>query len=364
MKEERKRILKMVEKGELSAEEAITLIEKLEEEYKNKEAEMLNELSVEVLSTNDGQHESKQKTSKASSFAAKFMDFVDAALKKVKDLEFDFNFGQSVQFSHIFQLQKPNAVELSIHLLNGSVTVEPWNEEDIRVECEIKAFKTEEVTTAREMFLQYTQCQMEGNRFVFFTDKRTMKVNAIFYVPARIYQQVKIKLFNGPIRGERLKIENLKAKTANGMISFKQVEGKKVVMQTANGQIKLNQFSYDDVDLETINGLVDVNGQARKLDLQSFNGHLIVKMNEPSCHTIYAKTTTGNIDFDFPEHMAIDGEWKSNLGSFSYDPSQLTIIDEKNEVLQKKLRFTTNPLSENRLTLFAETKTGSIFLKP
>lgn len=361
MNEERKRILKMVEEGKLSAAEALLLINKLEEEYEQKKADKLTELSVEVLTTSEQKKDKGKKSTKVSGFAHKLMDLVETAVKKVKDLDFDFHLGQSVSFSHIFQLQMADVNELYVHIVNGSVNIQPWEEEDIRVECDIKAFNTEDMESAREMFLQNTQCQIEGNRFVFFTDKKMLKVSITLYVPNKMYTQYKIKLFNGPIRGEQLKVENLKAKTANGVISFKNIEGKNAEVETANGQIKLNQFSFEKVELETINGLIDVNGIAEKMDVQSFNGNLLLTISDTSIHTLYAKTTTGNIDFKIPEQLMTNGEFKTHLGSFNFDEEKVSILKERNDVLQKELSFQTK--GEGKLMLFAESKTGSISLK-
>lgn len=47
MKQEKERILKLVEEGKLTAQEALTLIEKLDSDYKEKE-EKITALSVHV----------------------------------------------------------------------------------------------------------------------------------------------------------------------------------------------------------------------------------------------------------------------------------------------------------------------------
>ena len=39
-----------------------------------------------------------------------------------------------------------------------------------------------------------------------------MKVNVTLYVPRIQYDKIKVKLFNGPIRGEKLKTKELAAK--------------------------------------------------------------------------------------------------------------------------------------------------------
>lgn len=361
MKEERKKILKMVEQGMLSADEAVNLIEQLEKEYRERQEEKINALSVEVLSE-EKKEGGGRKQSKVSILTSKLLDLVDTAVQKVREMDIDIPIGPSVHFTHIFQLQQLEVDELSVHIVNGNVNIEPWDESDIRVECDVKAYKVEDEQEARDYFLQNAQCEMEGKRFIFFVDKKVLKVNATLYVPNKLYNSLKVKLFNGPIRGEGLKVENVKVKTANGMISLKGFEGKNAELETANGQIKWTGFSYDHVELETVNGMIDINGEAEKLDLQSFNGNLLVSIPTPVCQTLYAKTTTGNIELKVPNTMDIIGEFKSHLGSFSYDEEAVVVTSQRNDVLQKEMRFNVKGEEEKKLTLFAEAKTGSITL--
>ena len=44
-----------------------------------------------------------------------------------------------------------------------------------------------------------------------------MKVNVTLYVPRIQYDKIKVKLFNGPIRGEKLKTKELAAKRQMGL---------------------------------------------------------------------------------------------------------------------------------------------------
>lgn len=66
MKQEKERILKLVEDGMLTAQEALTLIEKLDHEYKEKE-EQITALSAEVQDlrkiSKAGQKEAKSRRS-------------------------------------------------------------------------------------------------------------------------------------------------------------------------------------------------------------------------------------------------------------------------------------------------------------
>jgi DUF4097 and DUF4098 domain-containing protein YvlB len=359
MQEQRKRILKLVEEGKLSADEALSLIEAIEKD-EQLQKEKITALSTEVINYHYDDHV-KQTNEKQSSLGAKLMDWVDTAVKKVKEIDLDLNFGKSIDIKHIFQFQDSSFQNIDINLPNGSVNLKPWGEQDIRLECDVKMYRVENIEQARQNFLAEVECLVEGNRLIFNTDKKTMKVNLVMYVPEQAYEQVKIKLFNGPIRGEDLNIDTLKAKTANGVVSFSDIKGKYGEFETANGQIKLSNSIYEKFEAESITGFIQFNGSADKIDAQSFNGNVLLTLVDTACEALYAKTTTGNIEISVPEESKIIGELKSNLGSLAAQLKDVDISFEKNDTIQKELKFRTSP--ETKLSLFADSKTGSISIK-
>ncbi|MRX72355.1 DUF4097 family beta strand repeat protein [Bacillus lacus] len=366
MKEEKKRILRLVEQGKITAEEAITLIERLEDDYAAKEESMISALSTEVLSQdNSGSQKSEQQShQKQSTFAAKLIDLIDGAVKKVKelDLDLDLPIGQSQDVNHTFQFNGGSLDSLYLQFVYGSVNILPGSGEDIRVECEAKVYRTDSSEEARTFFLENFAVDLEANKLSIVSDKKTLKTNVTLYIPERNYNDVQVRLFNGPIRGEHVTARELKAKTANGMISFQSLSGGSASLETANGQIKLANNQSKKIEAETINGIIDVNGSPEKLDLQSFNGNIVVDLFNQSCSTLLAKTTTGSIDVYLPEHTPINGELKSNFGNLSASVKGAEILTEKNENLQKELKIGTGD-AQQALNLFAETKTGSISIK-
>lgn len=361
MKEQKIRILKLVEEGKLSATEALSLIESLESEKQEKGAK-LTALSTEVINQGDQQKNDHQETNDfKQSLGTKLMDWVDTAVKKVKDIDLDINFGKSIDLQHIFQFPGAAFHDIDINVPNGSVSIQPWSDQDIRVECDAKVYRVENNEQARETFLSSIDCTVEGNRFIFFTEKKTLKLNLIVKVPEQLYENIKVKLFNGPIRGENLHVESLKAKTANGVITFSEMTAKKAEYETANGQIKLANSKYEKLAAETISGIIEFDGTVQRADIQSFNGNLMIKVKDHACETLYAKTTTGNIEILLPEESRLVGDLKSNLGVVSTLLKDVEISFEKSDTIQKELRFRTS--KEPTLTLFADSKTGSIVVK-
>jgi DUF4097 and DUF4098 domain-containing protein YvlB len=363
MKEERKRILKMVEEGKLTVDEALSLLEELEKAEQTMDQKQ--EKIAQELSTAFKFEEAKKEdsmNSKVQSTKEKIFDFVDSALKKVKDLDLDLNFGKSVEISHIFHHGDVYLKDMDIDLANGSLKLIPWDQNDVRIECQAKVYRVENNEQARQNFLKDVLFAIEGQKLRFMTQQKWMKVDALVYVPQAEYERVRIRMFNGPISGEELTIRDLRVKTANGKIEFNRLNGKKAEVEAANGHITIKTSEIDDIEAETINGAIKLDGDFRKVETQTLNGNTTCNLTGNRCEMIAAKATTGGIDLYISDDIAASGELKTNLGGFNIKLDGIQILEEKSEMIQKMLRFQSVNHPERVLKVFADTKTGSITL--
>lgn len=363
MKEERKRILKMVEEGKLNVEEALTLLEELEAPGKTigeKQVQLTKEISTAFKfeeAKKEGPSNSKRHLTKEKVF-----DFVDTALKKIKDLDLDLNFGQSVEISHIFHQGDVYLRDMDIDLANGSLKLVPWDQNDVRIECQAKVYRVENSDQARENFLKDVLFAIDGQKLRFMTQQKWMKVDAVVYVPQAEYERVRVRIFNGPISAEELTISDLRMKTANGKIDLARLSGRKAEVETANGHITLNSSTIDDLEVETINGAIKLDGDFRKVETQTLNGNTTYNLTGNRCELISAKATTGGIDLYIPDGVAASGELKTNLGGFNIKLDGIQVLEEKSEMIQKMLRFQSVNHPDRMLKVFVDTKTGSITL--
>jgi len=361
MKEERKRILQMVEEGKLKADEALALLEELEkaqQTMEQKQEQIVNELSTAVQFEETKKEEPSQ--AKYHSTKERIFDFVDTALKKIKDFDFDLNFGQSIDISHIFHHGEVELKNIDIDVANGSVKLAAWDQPDVRIECQAKVFRADNQDQARQNFLRDVIFSVEHEKLRFSTQQKWMKVEAVIFVPNTEYERVRVRMFNGPITGEEMTIDDLRVKTANGKIQLNGLTGKKAEVETANGKIKFTRSQFDEVETETINGAIQLDGDYKKLELQSFNGNIGVNMNGNRSELIQVSTTTGNIDLFIPESTPVNGELKTNLGGFHLNLVGVQVLEEKSEMIQKSLRFQSVNHPDQMMKIFADTKTGSI----
>ncbi|WHY76839.1 DUF4097 domain-containing protein [Neobacillus sp. WH10] len=361
MKEERIRILQMVEEGKLKVDEALMLLEELEkaqQTMEQKQEQIVNELSSAVQFEEAKKEDPFQ--AKYQSTKDKIFEFVDTALKKIKDLDFDLNFGQSIDISHIFHQGDVDLKDIDIDVANGSVKLAAWEQPDVRIECQAKVYRVDNQDQARQNFLRDVLFTVEHQKLRFSTQQKWMKVEAVIHVPKAQYERVRIRLFNGGVTGEEMNASDLRVKTANGKIDLNRVNGKKAEVETANGKINLIGSQFDEVETETINGAIQLDGDFRKVESQSFNGNISVNLRGNRSELIQAKATTGGIDLFVSEGMPVNGEIKTNLGGFNVNLTGIQVIEEKSEMIQKSLRFQSVNHSDKMMRIYADTKSGSI----
>lgn len=363
MQEEKKRILQMVQDGKLSAEEALTLLtelDKAEQENGKKEECLVHELApVHKFEESDEKtYDSFQK--KIHSSTDKVIDFIDSAIKKMKEADLDFNFGASVDITHIFHENQTFFKEINIEIANGKANIIPWDQQDLRVECRAKIYRVHNQDEARSLFLRDVLFSGSGDSFQFVTRQKSMKIEANIYVPKSRYDQVSVRIFNGSISGNNLQFEKMKAKTANGTIHFNQLTGEKAEFETGNGSIMIEQAHLEKLEAETLNGAIVTDGYFNKMDAQSFSGDISCDIPGRQGDYIHAKTVTGKIYVNLESGIAVHGELKSNIGSLYVNLPGIEVVEEKNEVVQKVLMFKTVRPDVPALHIFADTKTGSV----
>ncbi|KAA9018015.1 DUF4097 family beta strand repeat-containing protein [Niallia endozanthoxylica] len=369
MKEQRKRILQMVEEGKLTVDEALTLLERLEQSTKEMEAkqkQLVTELSTVVQSdeqTKQEKHSQSQSQHSYQSTKEKLFEFVDYAVKKIKDLDLDLNFGKRMDISHIFQQTDADFKDMVIDVANGDVRVIPWDQKDIRIECKAQVYRGDNQDEAKANFLKEVTFAVKEERLYFSTRQKWIKLETVIYVPESEYEYGDIRVFNGNVESKNIRMKKMKIKTANGKIILDAVNSQEVEAETANGLIQCIGCEVKSIDAETLNGAIMLNGDFRKAELQTFNGNIQCKTINHECEVIDAKTTTGNIELGIPEQAAVNGMLKSNLGNFNVELEGVQIIDEKSEFIQKSLSFKSVKESIDLVQLYADTKTGTIAVR-
>ena len=337
--EERKMILKMIEDGKITAEEGLKLLEAIEKGTASERADS-TDLSTDVNWEKGDDYFKQARQSKTSTSAANmFTSFIESTIQKIKDVDLDFNFGTSYDVDHIFQHRDVTPKHLDVSLENGSLTIKPWDENVVRIECKAKVYRVKDDGEARRFFMQHALFRADDDKLVFET-KST---------------------FNGQIQGSNLRVDTFDANAVNGSLVFDDIEAKKIDAETINGGIEYENIRVDLMDVETMNGSITLSGDIQDVEAETINGQITYRLGRLK-ENGYAdlKAATGSIYVYIPNDIRIEGKLKTNVGGFQLNGNDYDVLEEKREFVQKSLHFIGNQSSSPRLKLNALANTGTI----
>lgn len=370
MNEERKMILKMIEDGKITAEEGVELLNALKDDKKEEAKESTTEkvtyseeraLSRDVDWEQGANYRQSHTERKTPSFAARLSEFIEDAIQKIKEFDLDFNFGSSVEIEHIFQHQDDRIERVDVSVENGSITLRPWDESDVRIESQVKVYKVNDEDEARNAFLDVVNFYVHDGILKFHSPRKSMKVNVVVYVPKMHLEKVKLYTFNGKVTGDVVETtDSFEAQTVNGRVEFEEIKTRDAKLETVNGTISVAKLQSEVCDTKTVNGTIKVGAVEGKFDGETVNGTVHYKLIEPSDARAYLKTTTGSVIVNVPDNVKTEGELKTTVGGMNVNLPEMSVIEEKKDFASKKMSFLANKEGEYSFYVEAEAGTGSV----
>ncbi|MEW9502124.1 DUF4097 family beta strand repeat-containing protein [Jeotgalibacillus marinus] len=390
MGNERKRILSMVENGKITTKEALTLLESLEKEpiqnqsdsgtletYSSTQPSSSGHSSTpfsnEKRSKNEFpfnfdeifQQKSSNKNPKSGGNSTdRIMDFFQNAFEKVKDIDIEFNMSPSLEFTHTFQAQATELLDVEVNVANGNVTIYPWDEDYVKAECNVKVYRSDDETKARHQLLESVIFDTQFKKLRFISDLKMTKLDTVLYVPKGSYERWDIRLFSGKFQSESANVDKVKVKTAIGKIELSNMLIERGELEAANGGIDVSNTRADSIDAESVNGKISVEGAIDEMEVQSVSGNIKCSTSSSSARKIEAKTIAGSISIFVPDSAGLDGILKSNFGRFDLNHRDMDHVEEREELMQRRIRFTRKRPKGTKLFLLADAKTGAVSVKP
>ncbi|MBX0357502.1 DUF4097 family beta strand repeat-containing protein [Halobacillus sp. Nhm2S1] len=339
MNEERMKILQMIEKGTISAEEGAKLLE-----------------AVEQPSSKESEQREKSKYG--------LRNFLDDAMEKIKNADFDFSFGEYVEFSDDSILPREEFQDADLSISNGSLNVHTWDQEDVKASYQVKVYQVETEEEARARFHDETQMDIKNGLLRIASPSKKIKMNVDLYIPNKKYEFIKSQLTNGNLDLENIKSDHFQMKTSNGSVKAKQLSGETCKIQTGNGAVQLLEGIFEECETDTINGAISLSGDLGKADASTVSSSITVDYNGAKAHTGFYKTTTGKIQVSLPTEKKIDGVLRTKFGQIQCELENYKILKDRKDVANKMLEFEAYEQFENAYHIEAETKTGSVTVQP
>lgn len=387
MQNERKRILTMLENGTISMDEALTLLEKLDTssstikegvEFRQKQSDVNRSEASDDEYSSDKDYTYTNTNKKDDppmddffedirkdfvNVGDRFMQFMQSAVHKMKEFDFDSPFGNSSTFQHTIVKSSEKLDEILIDIDHGSVIMQPTEEQEIRAEFTVKSYNKRSEEDAKKEFLDKLIFMVDEGKLRILSDLKLNQVNIDLFIPKQQYDKVSVRLLNGNFNLKDLTLDRLYAKTANGKVDIERVEFKEAELETGNGSIRLNDSIGEMVEAETMNGRVYLSGKLKDVEAKSLNGHVVVTTTDPAAQKIDARTVSGSVEMYIPSQIALEGEISTNMGRLDLQLQDINRTTEQEQFLQRNVRFKKEVEGDSiPLHLHGEAKTGSVIV--
>ncbi|UPW83795.1 DUF4097 family beta strand repeat-containing protein [Lysinibacillus sp. Ag94] len=388
MQNERQRILELVEKGTISAQEAITLLEALEQPSKStqnvmndvvnedqysateKESVFKDESQNEQQSQKDEdfskyfQEEMRDFRKDLSQIGSLFMDMMNTAVKKVKEFDVTSPFGDKFEFTHTEEVSAERVDKIIAELPNGNFALETAEGDSFQVICKVKApFVNDSEEETRANFLEQFVVKEDGDSLRILSQLKLVQVNVKVLVPKDKLEKLSVRLMNGNVTLQDTDFEQLKIKTLNGAIKGSKFNFGKAEVDSSNGSIELTNVRGKDLEAETLNGRVYLDGALDEVAAKSVNGHVVVTTCSTNSSKIKAQTVAGAVELYVPRTLSLSGKIVTNFGKVDVGIQDVSKIESQDQFLSKVVRFDKEIENANRLFIEGESKTGAVLVR-
>lgn len=402
MQDERKRILDLVEKGTISAQEALVLLEKLEQpstQAVDRQAQDTNitdsqstteqsssyhdapsdshtkEDSSDSFTGQQGQSFEKNQSSKIddtffedlkkdfTQFSTKFVDLVNTTFSKIKDFDFDKTFVEPTTFEKEEIIDSTDFNNISIDIPNGSIDIKPSLDGAAKAVYRVRPSFVKLSDNIEKEFQEQFICKNDNGTLRVISTTKKIRVDVTLYIPEKQYSTATIHQFNGGFTIHNIDLEKLKVKTLNGGISCKSFNFRRLDLETANGAIEVRDATGEEIEAETVNGRIFIDGKIGEIEADSVNGHVIVTTTSEEARSVKAQTVAGAVEIYIPSTISLQGEVSSNLGKMDVRLPDVQRLNEQSQFLQKTVQFSKKVENTATLVIEGETKTGSAVVR-
>lgn len=405
MTDERKRILTLVENGTISAEEAIGLLERLEQgkkpveevqvppqPLKSEQKETEKEPSVEdyTSTSTEEPHTKKRPTTgfedlfgktfgskeanakveeivnelkkDLTEFGSKMSGLLNTTLSKVKGFEGDVPFGERIEFKNNYAFNQDEVKGFDIDIPNGKIEVVKTMEPLVTVDVTVKTAKLETEEQTKASFLEGF-IELQEGKLIIKTPSKFSQVQLKIGVPDKLFDIFFVKSLNSNLVMEEVLLKVLKVNLINGPVHLKYVTFAHADIKTKNGAVETRFVKGDDLEVETVNGRIYIEGDLKEVDAASVNGHVVITTTNENAHKVKASTVAGAVELYVPKTVGLDGKLSTNLGKIDLGITDVSDQSTEDAMLQKVTYFDKVVEDSTVLKLVGESRTGTVIVR-
>lgn len=293
-------ILSMLEEGKIDSEEAVKLLEALEESEIFMPQEENNEKNkfIDMGNTKEKMEEFgkviKEQGRKVEDIGVDLGNKISEIFLGMKDnkgLEGLLGGYETINTSIEKDISNIENPSIDFKSINGSIVVENWAEDHMLIKINCK-YKNRLLAKNDDFFNFYH----EENRLVFrpkFENK--IMINLKVYLPDRAYDEINLSSTNGQMKVEDFELNNLFLSTTNASVIVEDIKSQKISIETKNGRIYLNDISSPILEANTTNSNIAVEDiKCDELSVFTKNGRILI--SDILSNHILATTTNASIE--------------------------------------------------------------------
>ncbi len=319
-------ILKMVQDGKITNEDAAKLIEAIEGK-KDSEGSKYENRGKKTVGRASFEEKMEDMAKGLENMVSDVVDSTQKAFRNIPEVDLGNWFNQ-VEKRH-FSYKAHEGMDLDVITKNGAIKVYP-GEDKIGVVFSIYAKKDADIDEImKNIHIEHTDSKLKLD---------ASGVNGGVSIEMRIpdinYNKADFITKNGSLRCGRikagnltlttkngsLKVENAKspviqANTKNGSLACRNCESDKVRLNTTNGSITVNDSKCTLLDLNTTNGSIKCySSKSDNIDANTSNASIRMEGFEPhgSNGIMNLKTSNGNIRIQLPDNVGT--KFKAHAG--------------------------------------------------
>jgi len=396
MDNERKRIIKLVEEGAISAEEALTLLEALNKKQNSTTTEFQSN-AVPLPPTNEQSSQQEQQSSSKKTtgfedifgknfnskefnkkmdefmnevkedlteFSKGMMGVIGSAFKKLKEFDLDFPLSNAkVEFEKHYSFNGDEVRAIQIEIPNGKVEAVRSDTNELKVVAKVKTFAidNDEDKTIAEFEREFVR--LNDGKLELKCPSKLTQVNVQLSIPEKQYDLILMKLLNGGVSIDGLNAKLVKLRTYNGAIKYAVGQFENADVESGNGPIEIVHVKGEDLEVQTVNGRIYVDGELREVEAESANGAVIVTTSDQKARKVKAQTVAGAVELYVPKNVSINGTASTNVGKIDLGLQDVMTRTVEDQFFAKTVHF--DKLVENApvLKLTGESRTGSIIIR-
>lgn len=376
------RILKMLEEGKITSEEAVRLLDAIEskpdreqtaqneghsrqedtrntaeEDSKDVLQQFMNEFQKYVNTDKANQAFSQVKSRlEGQKQTAQVYKTFEKAFDNVKNSTIDSMFTQGSK-NRLIETVEDSYSNISVDITNGNVKVVP-TDRVTTAKFEVTPFYRK--LDKQRNYFQDIICEVKNDELIIVSDIRTARVNVELQVNPSIVNRLIVSGSNGNVSIEGQEFNDLTVDLLNGSINLDETASSSAFIRTSRGNVNVKGGAHGALELISMVGTINTETLNAKDVTVSSNGSVNISLNERT-ESATINANMGSININVPHDRSLEGRLSTVVGQINYPPDLDARFMKSQDIGFKELMLV-NDTDEKALLLEVGTKFGSVTL--